>query len=227
MLKRPRFALSVLLSFCGPLVAQPSYYIGALGGVSTLSADGRSLFVSGGASTSLYKPENGPLLNLFAGVHLSDYLSVQANYVWNRNDVALVSLVAPDHGTALAYQQNRGSRQHAVFGEVLIFFRNRDSRVRPFLSAGIGAVSLRSEEKLVTNVSGNPVLPPAVFSAAKPAFRTAVGIDLSLGPRLQFRYSFAEAIHGNEFSRYLSPPGQRNLAHFQNLFGFVVRLQRR
>lgn len=227
MLKRPRFALSVLLSFCGPLVAQPSYYIGALGGVSTLSADGRSLFVSGGASTSLYKPENGPLLNLFAGVHLSDYLSVQANYVWNRNDVALVSLVAPDHGTALAYQQNRSSRQHAVFGEVLIFFRNRDSRVRPFLSAGIGAVSLRSEEKLVTNVSGNPLLPPAVFSAAKPAFRTAVGIDLSLGPRLQFRYSFAEAIHGNEFSRYLSPPGQRNLAHFQNLFGFVVRLQRR
>jgi len=151
---------------------------------------------------------------------------VQGNYVWNRNDVTLVSLVAPDRGTPITYQQSRTSRQNAVFGDLLIFFRNRDSRVRPYLSAGIGVVFLRSEETQVTNVSGIPVLPPSVFDAAKPGFRAAVGVDLSLGPRLQFRYSFAETIQGNEFSRYLSPPGERNLAHFQNLFGIVIRFHR-
>src|SRR6266849_4961309 len=118
-----RSALSLLLCFCVPLAAQHSYYAGALGGVSTLSADGRSLFVAGVTSTSLYKPENGSLLNLFAGIHVNNYLSVQGNYVWNRNDVTLVSLVAPDRGTPITYQQSRTSRQNAVFGDLLIFFR--------------------------------------------------------------------------------------------------------
>lgn len=227
MIRCAGFALSVLLSFGRPLAAQRSYYAGALGGISTLSADGRSSFMAGVNSTSLYKPENGPLLNLFSGIHLNDYLSVQGNYVRNRNNVTLVSLVARDNGSPIAYQQMRTSKQHGVFGDLLIFFRNRDSWVRPYLSAGSGVVFLRSEETRVANASGMPELPPSVFKAAKPGFRAAVGIDLALGSRLQFRYSFAETIQRNEFSRYLSPPGQRNLAHFQNLFGFVVRFQRR
>ena len=221
-----RLVLTVLLSFCVPLAAQLPYYAGALGGVSTLSADGSPRFAPSVTSTSLYKPENGPLLNLFTGVHLNDYLSVQGNYIWNRNDVTLVSLIAPDHGDATAYQQARASRQHGVFGDLLLYFRNRKSRVRPYLSAGGGVVFLRSEKKQLTNEIGAPALPPPVFSAAKAGFRAAVGVDLSLGGAFQFRYSFAETIQGNEFSRYLSPPGQRNLAHFQNLFGIVVRLQR-
>ncbi len=221
-----RHALTVLLSFCGPLASQSPYYAGALGGVSALSADGSHSFAPGVTSTSLYKPENGPLLSLFAGVHLNDYLSVQGNYVWNRNDVTLVSLTAPARGDATAYEQARASRQHGVFGDLLLYFRNRKSWVRPYLSAGVGAAFLRSEEKRLKNESGVPALPPPVFSATKAGFRAAVGVDLSLGSTFQFRYSFAETIQGNEFSRYLSPPGKRNLAHFQNLFGIVVRLQR-
>src|SRR6266849_5235875 len=116
-------ALAVLLSSCDPLAAQKSYYAGSLAGISTLSADGRFSFAPGVAATSLYKPENGPLLNLFAGIHLNDYLSVQANYVWNHNDVALISLVAPDQGGATAYQQTRTSRQHGIFGDLLLYFR--------------------------------------------------------------------------------------------------------
>src|SRR5713226_5459914 len=46
-------ALVVLLSSYGPLAAQYSYYGGALAGVSTLSADGRSSFAPGVTSTSL------------------------------------------------------------------------------------------------------------------------------------------------------------------------------
>ena len=223
---RTRLALTVILSFCDPLAAEGPYYAGALGGVSTLSADGSHSFAPGASSTSLYKPENGPLLSLFAGVHLNDYLSVQGNYVWNRNDVTLVSLTAPASGGATAYEQVRASRQHGVFGDLLLYFRSRKSWVRPYLSAGAGVASFRSEEKRLESESGMPALPPRVFSATKAGFRAAVGVDLSLGKTLQFRYSFAETIQGNEFSRYLSPPGQRNLAHFQNLFGIVVRLHR-
>src|SRR6266542_1246137 len=111
-------ALPILLSFCGPLAAQYSYYAGALGGVSTLSADGRSSFAPAVTSTSLYKPENGPLLNVFTGTHLNEYLSLQGNYIWNRNDVTLVSVVAPDRGGTTAYEQARSSRQHGVFGDL-------------------------------------------------------------------------------------------------------------
>src|SRR5216684_3880198 len=176
-----RLALTALLSFCGPLASQSPYYAGVLSGVSALSADGSHSFAPGVTSTSLYKPENGPLLNLFAGVHLNDYLSVQGNYVWNRNDVTLVSLTAPARGDATAYEQARASRQHGVFGDLLLYFRNRKSWVRPYLSAGVGAAFLRSEEKRrLVNETGVPALPPPVFGATKAGFRAAVTCNRNL-----------------------------------------------
>src|ERR1051326_4753938 len=92
-----RVARALLLT-CNSLLGQ-DLYAGALGGISTLSADGRAFLTPTVSSTSLYKPENGPSLNLFAGIHLRDYLSIQGNYVWNRNDVTLVSLMVPDRGS--------------------------------------------------------------------------------------------------------------------------------
>jgi hypothetical protein len=53
--------------------------------------------------------------------------------------------------------------------------------------------------------------------------RVAVGIDLALGDRWSVRYSFSETISGNPISARLTPPGERNLANFQNLFGVVRR----
>ena len=123
-------------------------------------------------------------------------------------------------------EQARTSRQHGVFGDLLLYFRNRKSWVRPYLSAGVGVAFFRSAEQRLKSEIGVPELPPPVFSATKAGFRAAVGVDLSLGSTFQFRYTFVETIQGNEFSRYLSPPGQRSLGHFQNLFGIVVRLRR-
>ena len=67
-------------------------FVGAVAGVSTLSADARSAITSDGADVSLYKPENGPALNVFLGVHVREYVTVQANYLWNRNNLALTSV---------------------------------------------------------------------------------------------------------------------------------------
>jgi hypothetical protein len=48
------------------------------GGIATLSADARSEITAGGADVSLYKPENGPALNVFVGSHVHEYVTAQA-----------------------------------------------------------------------------------------------------------------------------------------------------
>src|SRR5262249_48285482 len=67
------------------VAAQISRYAGVIGGVATLSADAGSQGSSQGLSLSSYDPLNGGALDVFAGVHLHNYFSVQANYLWNRN----------------------------------------------------------------------------------------------------------------------------------------------
>src|SRR5215813_8908037 len=102
-----------LLGAAPPARAQDDgrVYAGALVGVATLSADARSSTAPGRAEVSLYKPENGPTLNVFAGVHVRRYFTVQANYVWNRNDVTLLSSLSSTSGSGF-YEQARGSSQH-------------------------------------------------------------------------------------------------------------------
>src|SRR5262245_17600830 len=92
-----------------PATAQRAPYIGVLGGVSTLSADARSEVTSRGADVSLYKPENGPAIEVLSGIHIHEYVSLQVNYVWNANDVALTSVRGID---AAFYEQRRTSSQH-------------------------------------------------------------------------------------------------------------------
>ena len=101
-------------------------YAGALVGVSTLSADARASTRAGRAEVSLYKPENGPALNLFVGVHLGRYFTVQTNYVWNRNDLTLFASVATPEGGGF-YEQSR--RQHTARTRrrrVAVFPRTRE-----------------------------------------------------------------------------------------------------
>jgi hypothetical protein len=203
-----------------PLDAESRYYGGALTGISTLSADGRSSITPTATAVSLYKPENGLALNLFGGVHLKEYVSLQGNYVWNRNALLLTSTRSSDAGQLL-YEQNRSSTQHSVIGDLLLYFRNRQSRIRPYLSAGTGFVSLKSSQGDLRAVRGTPVLPPESFVSRRPVLRVAVGIDLAVSRNWSFRYSFSETIQKNPISAQLLPPGQRNLANFQNLFGFV------
>lgn len=189
-------------------------------GISTLSADGRSTITPTATSVSLYKPENGLALNLFGGVHLTEFISLQGNYVWNRNALLLTATQFSGVGQLL-YEQNRGSTQQSGIGDLLLYFRDRRSRVRPYLSAGAGFVHFKSSQRELRVIRGTPVLPPESFASRAPVLRVAVGIDLILSHNWSFRYSFSETMHKNPISAQLSPPGQRNLANFQNLFGFV------
>ena len=202
----------VLLFLIIPVCWGQRYFVSALGGISTLSADAETRLDST-SSVSLYKPENGPALNVAGGIHLNDWFSLQANYVWNRNDLAITEVAGLS-----SFEQERRSSQHAGVADVLLFFRSRRSRIRPYLSVGTGFVVLRS-------FAAGPILgtltPPPEVDTVKLPLRVAVGIDLLWRHGWGFRYSFSETMTVNPFSASLDPPGSRRLANFQNLFGFV------
>ena len=203
-----------------PLRAAGDFYAGGIAALATLSADGRSIVSSTTSQVSLYKPENGPAVNLFFGRYLGNYVSVQGNYIWNSNNLMFVSSGVLPQGTSF-YQETRSSSQASVIGDVLVFFRDRRSLLRPYLSCGGGVVHVRSSLQKLDFVSGSPVLPPLDFSANTAGLRVAVGIDVKLRYGFSLRYSFSETISSNPISEQLSPPGQSWLKNFQNLWGFV------
>ena len=206
-----------------PVAAQddPRIFAGGLFGVSTLSADGHSVTNGSDAAISLYKPENGLALNLFGGVHIAQYFSVQANWMWNRNDITLLSSVVTPQGGAF-YEQRRRSRQHAIVLDGLIYFRRLDSAIRPYLGTGVSLLHFSSND--VVSSAAHGLTPPAAeIASTRIGLRSHVGIDLRLSRQISFRYSFSETISGNPISRVLTPPAPRGLANFQNLFGFITR----
>jgi hypothetical protein len=215
--------LMLSLTFAGPRPAiGGDFYAGAAGGIATLKADGRSLLSGSGGEISLYKPENGAALNIFAGWDFSDYASLQGNYIWNRNNLSLVSSSFGAEGTT-DYQQTRSSQQNSAMADLLVYFRRRKSPLRPYLSLGAGVVSLNSTEQALVVVTGSPAIPPRTFSAVNPGLRVAVGLDFRLRNGLYFRYSFSDTISANPISSQLSPPGLRDMENFQNLFGLFKR----
>lgn len=211
--------LASTLALPTALHSQNKYFIGGVGGVSTLSADGKSSLSATPAAMSSYKPENGGTFWFMGGRHWNDWFSIQASYGWNRNSLKLTSIAY--QGEAFAYyEQSRSASQHTLAGEALVYFRGRESRLRPYLSTGAGVVHLSSPADTIKGSDGGLVRPSA-FSSTAPAIRVAVGIDVFLKDNWAFRFTFSETIRNNPISRQLSPPGVRNLAHFQNLFGLV------
>jgi hypothetical protein len=218
--KRLHRSVFLLLSLPACRIAAASdLYAGLIGGVSTLSADAGSQSTAQGLSLSAYSPQNGGALNVFGGAHLHNYFSLQANYIWNRNDLILSSTsTAADN----FYEQARTSAQSAFVLDGLVYFRRRSSRIRPYLGTGAGIVYLSSTATQLVRAGAAASPPPAEFRSTRPVFRSHVGIDLRIRGPLNFRYSFSESIGKNDISRHLSPRAPRRLANFQNLFGFSI-----
>jgi len=219
---RPLALQALLLLLLKLSFARVVPYAGAVGGIATLSADAGSQQLGQGLNLSSYAPSNGGALDLFAGADVYNYFSLQGDFVWNQNKLRLNS---SSSATGAFYQEDRSSSQKAGIVSLLIYFRRRSSRVRPYVAVGTGIAHLSSTTERVVGSGGvpPPPLPPPEFSWTGPVLRTHVGIDLRLIHRLAFRYSFSETIGHNEISKRLSPPGSRGLANFQNLFGFALR----
>lgn len=214
----------VALPFLAPITipAQAQFYAGVLGGVSTLSSDARSSLSASSTAFSSYDPRNGGTVEAVAGRHFSDYLTLQAEYIWNSNALTLTSATV-NNGTRAAYQQTRRSSEQSVLGDVLVYFRNRQSRLRPYLSVGTGFVHFSTDQERLEQIFGSPALPPQHFSANMIALHVPVGMDVKLGKGWAFRYTFSETLSKNPISDRLTPPGEDSLKNFQNLFGFERR----
>ena len=222
-MKRRAILRAFAILFLSCQVATPvqaQMYAGVLGGISTLSGDSRSMLSSGSTAFSSYDPSNGGVVEVLVGKHFSEYFTAQGNYIWNGNSLTLTS-GAFNRGTQTGYEERRDSSQQSVIGDLLVYFRARDSRLRPYLSVGTGFVHFVSSQKRLEHVLGTTDLPPQRFSANMVVLHVPVGIDVKLGRRWCFRYAFSETLGKNPISDRLSPPGQHRLMNFQNLFGFV------
>lgn len=197
------FILALCLLAARFSLAGVSGYAGTLGGVATLSADAGSQSATPGLALSAYTPANGGTLDIFAGADLHDYFSVQGDFIWNSNDLRLSS--TSSNGSF--YQETRSSSQEAAIVSLLVYFRSRKSRIRPYLAVGTGLAHLTSASEGLIASGGTPSLPPSTFSSIGASLRTHVGIDIRLIRRLAFRYSFSETLSNNEISKQLSPPG--------------------
>ena len=204
---------------CG---AQPrsEVYVGSVIGVATLSADARSVISDSEVAVSLYEPHNGVAANVLLGAHVHDYVTIQGNYIWNRNDLMLLSTQTIGDGRSFS-QEFRTSSQHMVVGDLLVYFRPRGDRVRPYLSGGFGAVRFRSERDADRLPMGDAPLRGLARTKVRATLRVAVGLDVRVGDGWSVRYSFSESLSGNPISEQLTPPGRRNLANFQNLVGVL------
>ncbi len=216
-------ALATTLMLLGPTpgLAQPAdaWFVGGIAGSSALSANGRHVLTMSDIAVSQYKPETGLAGNLFVGKHLNDWVTVQANYIWNANDLTLVS-AQTGSGISTYYEQPRDSAQHAVVGDLLVYFRARDSGLRPYLSVGGGMLRLASHPN-GSVVAVGAIPPNSELTEHRPVLRVAVGMDVVAGPKWRVRYSFSESLSRNSISQQLTPPALRRLANFQNLVGLV------
>jgi hypothetical protein len=179
-------------------------FAGAMGGIATLSADARTLGTPP-VQASSYKPENGASLLLFTGRHFTDYFSAQATYSTNRNDATLSSI---DLARGRSSAQNVRATLHTAGFEAMAYFRERNSRLRPYLSAGPVFTWLKAHPGISDRSLG---------------LRVGVGIDWRIHRRIDLRYNFSESLQGNALSAALTPRGERKLANFQNLWGVAFR----
>jgi outer membrane protein W len=229
LLRSPRQApLIASLTFvacltCLPAAAQEDsrVFAGGLFGVSALSPDARAVITESDAAVSLYNPEIGLALNVFAGVHIARYFSVQANWMWNRNDVTLISSFATPQGGG-HYEQLRHSNQHAFVLDGLIYFRGLDSAVRPYLGTGLSVLRFSGSD-IVSSAANGLEPPTGDIVSTHIGLRSHVGIDFRLSRNVSFRYSFSETLSSNPISPALTPPALHTFMNFQNLFGFVGR----
>ena len=78
-----------------------------------------------------------------------------------------------------------------MIADVLVYFRERSSRIRPYLSGGFGLLRL-SADKQPGMIDGGLRPPPAMFTTIELASRVAVGVDVPIGDGWSVRYSFSE-----------------------------------
>ncbi len=190
--------ISRYLYICSALVfhsaALAQVFVTGVGGSAALS--NAAAASASPVSASNYDAKLGPALNFALGYHWTDWFSVQAGYIWNRNRIVTTAIA----GSSFIQQQPSAS-QNAYGADLHLYFRPRASHIRPYLSAGPAWVRIAGQNKA--------------------GLRVAVGVDLMSRSGWGLRYTFSEMISANPFAAALHPPAEGKLMNFQNLVGFI------
>lgn len=211
----------LLLALGWPLLAADiTPFAGGAGVINQISADATSGPIPQGIQASQYKPQIGPGLQLFAGAHFNDWISVQATYVWRQNDL---SLTRTSSAPGQFFAERRSASQNGAVADAMLYFRPIASRIRPYLAAGFGFVRFENTRLNVTQQGPAAVLPPVNFSSTRPVLDVPVGVDLLLTRHFAFRYSFSETRRHNDIDEQLTPRGSGALLDFQNMFGILFQ----
>ncbi|MEO6758863.1 MAG: hypothetical protein ABIO24_05370 [Saprospiraceae bacterium] len=210
------FGLLTLLTWTCAVAQTPRFFVGGGPGVSIISGGSGAVVGPVVASISNYEPKVGRQVHVFGGWNPWEYISVQGAWSANRNTLTFNSATADSF-----YQQKRKSSQQNVGGDMLLYFRERKSFVRPFLSVGVNYMWFKSAPTEVVASSGT-LLPPPMFSDQASGLRVAAGTDLVHKNGWGFRYAFMEHLQQrNVIGTRLTPGAQRQLMNFQHLFGII------
>ncbi|MBC7925594.1 MAG: hypothetical protein H7039_08050 [Bryobacteraceae bacterium] len=218
VLNRCWFAVTSILLFPGLISAQEPkrFFVGGGPGMAILSAGSAATINSQTTAFSNYEPRLGALAHAFGGWHFSEYVTAQVAWSGNRNSLTF----AATNSAADTYQQRRKSSQQNAGADALLYFRDRRSFVRPFLSVGFNYMWFRSEATSLA-FSTAPTSAPPDFSDSVAGLRVAAGTDLLLRNGWGARYAFMEHLQTNVIGKRLSPRATNPLMNFQHLFGVV------
>ena len=193
---RPFFLFFLMMLQLGlrPTAATGQVFVAVMGGSAALSAAASAQ--ANPAVAANYQANVSGAFNAEVGYHLNDWFSVRGGYIWNENRIVTTTVGSGTFGQVSALR-----KQDAFSGELLLYFRQRKSWVRPYLTAGPAWVWFGPGTKI--------------------GLRVAVGVDVVSKAGWGLRYSFSEVMSGNPFAETLAPPASTNLMNFQNLFGVV------
>jgi hypothetical protein len=211
MKKQMRMLLLGVCLGAAPGFAQ-QYEVGALG----LISDYTSLNVANSSTSGTVGPGFGFSGGFLLGQTINDHWGGEFRYVYFRNDLELHSG---------AGDAELGGQSHAIHYDVLYYFSDPDSGVRPYVAAGFGMKYFQGTGSEDPFQPGSNLALLTKTGEALPAGDFGVGVKWRIGSRTTFRLEFRDYITGVPGKVLAAAPGAEIdgsiLHHWAPFFGIT------
>jgi hypothetical protein len=211
MKKQMTILLAGLCLWAAPSFAQ-QYEIGALG----LISDYTSVNVANASQSGTVGPTFGFSGGFLLGQTINDHWGGEFRYVYFRNDLEL-------NGDSINAQL--GGQSHAIHYDVLYYFSDPDSGVRPYVAAGFGMKYYQGTGSEDPFQPGSNLALLTKTGEALPAGDFGVGVKWRIGRRTAFRLEFRDYITGVPNKVIAAAPGAEIdgsiLHHWAPFFGIT------
>jgi hypothetical protein len=211
MKKQMTMLLLGLCLWAAPSFAQ-QYEIGALG----LISDYTSVNVANATTSGTVGPGFGFSGGFILGQTMNDRWGGEFRYVYFRNDLEL------NAGSGSA---ELGGQSHAIHYDVLYYFSDPDSGMRPYVAAGFGMKYYQGTGSEDPFQPGSNLALLTKTGEALPAGDFGVGVKWRIGSRTTFRLEFRDYITGVPEKVIAAAPGAEIdgsiLHHWAPFFGIT------